>query len=398
VNIRLYGLSTLVLLSLLFSACSTVPADGEAMVTSSISSGTSGSTEPPGPPKGPKFHQSAPPDLTDGEVGAYLESKALPLAPTHGGAFETMVNAVSSGSTPDVIIFGDSMVQQGVDPAVLSDLLSVQRGEPVTVFNGASSRARWGINRLLARYLVNQAKVPKLALVGITTRAGEDDVFYATEASTTAFSAVVEGCERLLSDTWDESNQMACERTQTDLVFRFRDGGGQISWARDGHPLQTSLQLDADSTLRDDGMILHPGVDADEAERISDKRMERGFPGFPRNDEDSTEQFKDMVRILERAGVTVLAFEVPYTPVHQDNLEQVGRNYNARRHQVAVNLATAADVPLYPVERFGPWWGDGDSRDAIHLSPQGAKDFTKQLSELPGLREAVGERLAEESP
>lgn len=140
-------------------------------------------------------------------------------------------------------------------------------------------------------------------------------------------------------------------------------------------------------------MILHPGVDADEAERISDKRMQRGFPGFPRNDDQATEQFKEMVQILEDAGVTVLAFEVPYTPVHQDNLEEVGRNYNGRRQEVASTLAREAQVPLFPVDRFGSWWGDGDSRDAIHLSPQGAKSFTKQLANLPGLKAEVDARL-----
>lgn len=347
----------------------------------------------PGPREGPPFHQSAPADLTDGEVREYLHRGVVPVAPMHGGAFETMVNALSLGATPDVLIFGDSMVQQGVDPAALSDLLSDPQDEPVTVFNGASSRARWGINRLLARYVVGQGRAPQIALIGITTRAGENDLFYSTEASTSAFSSVVEGCDRPLSDTWEQRHRRACERSQTDLVFRFRDGGGQIDWARDGHPLQTSLQLDEDSFLRDDGMILHPGVDADEAERISDKRMQRGFPGFPRNDDQATEQFKEMVQILEDAGVTVLAFEVPYTPVHQDNLEEVGRNYNGRRQEVASTLAREAQVPLFPVDRFGSWWGDGDSRDAIHLSPQGAKSFTKQLANLPGLKAEVDARL-----
>ncbi|MGB3257609.1 MAG: SGNH/GDSL hydrolase family protein [Ornithinimicrobium sp.] len=287
------------------------------------------------------------------------------------------------------------MVQQGVDPAVFSELLSAEQGEPVSVFNAASSRARWGINRMLARYIVAREAVPKVALIGITTRAGENDVFYRNDASISAFSAVVEGCDRPVSDVWTEGRERACKRSQSDLVFRFRNGGGQIDWARAGYPLQTSLQLDHDSRLREDGMILHPGVEVDEAKAVSDERMKRGFPGFPRNDDVATQEFTEMVRILEEAGVTTLAFEVPYTPVHQDNLEDAGRNYDGRRQEVARTLAESAQVPLFPVERFGPWWGDGDSRDAIHLSPQGAASFTKQLVDVPELRTALKSGLEE---
>lgn len=248
---------------------------------------------------------------------------------------------------------------------------------------------------MMARYIVADQDVPKVALLGITTRAGENDLFYRDDASVTAFSAVVEGCDRPTSEVWTGGRERACEKSQDDLVFRFRNGGGQIEWARAGYQLQTSLQLDQGSRLRADGMILHPGVDAEEAQAISDERMERGFPGFPRNDDEATEEFAETVEELEGAGVTVVAFEVPYTPVHQDNLEDAGRDYDAKRQEVARVLAASANVPLFPVERFGPWWGDGDSRDAIHLSPQGAGSFTKQLNAIPGFNAEISKALDE---
>ena len=44
----------------------------------------------------------------------------------------------------------------------------------------------------------------------------------------------------------------------------------------------------------------------------------------------------------------------------------------------------------FPVDSYGDWWGDGDSRDEIHLAPQGAKKYTRQLlDDTPGLRAAV---------
>src|SRR3546814_15757537 len=57
----------------------------------------------------------------------------------------TMVNAVTNlDSAPDVMLFGDSMTQQGVDPEVLGKELAKEAGSEVVAFNGASSRARWG--------------------------------------------------------------------------------------------------------------------------------------------------------------------------------------------------------------------------------------------------------------
>ncbi|WP_374929085.1 hypothetical protein [Kytococcus sedentarius] len=106
------------------------------------------------------------------------------------------------------------------------------------------------------------------------------------------------------------------------------------------------------------------------------------------------EQFTALVDFLESEGVTVLTTEIPYPPVHQDTLEELGRDYDARRQRVAASLAEAADAEHFPVDRFGAWWGDGSSRDAIHLAPEGAKDFSRQLVEdVPGFSDAVGAGL-----
>ena len=333
------------------------------------------------------------PDVTEEQLQGLVDDDMLPLAPAHGGAFETMSNAVKAGPTPDVVLLGDSMVQQGVDPQVLGALLSKEVGRDVVTFNAASSRARWGMNGMLARYLVEIGRAPKVALLGITTRAGEHDSFYNTEGAHSPFSSMVEGCDRPASDRWTEDDAAACQKDVSDLRTRFRDGGDQVARALKGEKPQTSLYLAPGSRLRSDGFMIHPGVTKAKAKAVSDERMRRGFPGFPTVLPDGQQQFDETVQILRDAGTTVLAFELPYSPVHQANLDKAGKNYDGRRQAVARELAADKDVPLFEVKDFSAWWSDGDSRDAIHLAPAGAKKFALQLTTLPGFTDAVVEGL-----
>lgn len=343
-----------------------------------------------------RFNQPLTADVTGAQLDDWTVQGLLPVAPAHGGAFETMTNALRAAQPgPEVIIFGDSMTQQGVDPAALGELLSDATGDDVSVFNGASSRARWGINLMLARYVVSLENPPSVALMGISTRAAERDDFYTTEGAASAFSSMVEGCQRPTSDTWGEADVARCERDVADPLFRFRVGGEQVARAQEGQPAQTSLWIRQGSRLRSDGFMVHPGVSAAEAQEISDTRMERGFPGFPTAQEEAVADFGSAVELLRRHGVTVLAFEIPYTPVHQANLEAAGEDYDAHRQEAARGLTAPHDVRLFPVEEFGDWWGDGDSRDAIHLSPQGAAKFARQLTEIPGFLEEVQAGLAD---
>lgn len=379
-------------LILLLSACESGAAEEDGP---GADSGASSSTDEDSFPT-VKFNQALTQDVTPEQLEDWTAKNLLPLAPAHGGAFETMTNALRiADPAPDVIIFGDSMTQQGLDPAELGNLLAEAAGEEVIAFNGASSRARWGMNLLLAHYVVSLEDPPSVALMGISTRAAERDDFYTSEGAKSPFSSLVEGCDRPASDTWGEADAERCERDVADPLFRFRTGGDQVARAQEGQPAQTSLRIREGSQLRSDGFMIHPGVSAAEAKEISDTRMERGFPGFPTVHDEAVADFGEAAELLRSHGVTVLAFEIPYTPVHQANLEEAGRDYDARRQDAAQALTTPHEVPLFAVDEFGDWWGDGDSRDAIHLAPQGAAKFARQLTETPGFLEEVQAGLAD---
>lgn len=341
-------------------------------------------------PDGPVFNQPLPDDVTTDEIQDLVDEHRIPVGPTHGGVFETMTNAMTLQPRHDVMLFGDSMTQQGIDPKVLGDRLSEQAGREVTVFNAASSRARWGINRMVARYAESVDRLPRVAVLVVSTRAAERDNFYTGTVQHTPFSHAVEGCDRPSSKSWDQRAEDECDKDVSDLRYRYRFGGGQVEWARDGQPMQQKITISSTSRLLSNGMIEHPSVTRAESEKISKERGERGFPGFSTVHDDAVEHYRDLVDLLESKGVTVVSTEIPYTPAHQATLESMGRDYDAKRQEAAAELAERGGTEHFPVQRFGDWWGDHSSRDAIHLAPEGAEDFADQLvDDTPGFADAV---------
>ncbi|MGH3383349.1 MAG: SGNH/GDSL hydrolase family protein [Nocardioidaceae bacterium] len=350
---------------------------------------TDGESPTPTPTPGTTPTGQMPADVTDEQIEQWIADNRLAEAPTHGMAFETMVNNLWRDGAPDVLLLGDSMTQQGVDPAILGDALAQQAGQSVRVFNAASSRARWGVNRLVVRYAERHDVLPKVAVIGISTRAAEGDLFYRDEVSREPLSSVVEGCDR----DWRSAEERRCVRDREDLLFRFRSRPDQVAQAQAGVQLSHAYRVDADSILRPDGYLAHPSMTVAQVEKTSDQRMKRGFPGYPTIHDEAKASFKEMVGLLRENGVTVLAFEIPYPPPHQANLEAAGRGYDAKRQQSARRLAASADVPLFEVDRFGDWWGDGSSRDALHLAPKGAAGFARQLAEMDGFSDTVVDGL-----
>lgn len=340
------------------------------------------------------WNRPLPKDVTEKQLQTWLDEGRLPLGEGHGGVFETMTAAyAATEKTPDVAFLGDSMTQQGVDPEVLEKKLSASSGQDVTAFNAASSRARWGVNKMMAKYMVKIDKVPDVVVLSISTRAAEGDEFYKEDPAHSTFSSVVEGCDREEGKNWTEDDAKQCVKDNRSLRERYREAGGQVARARAGMKAATSVLVDENSALRSDGMLLHESMTKADVQKTSDKRTKRGFPGFPRVEDDAVRDFGETKRILEAHGATVISTEIPYSPPHQKNLESFG-DYDQKRQDAAKELAERNDVEHFPVDSYGSWWGDHDSRDAIHLAPQGAASFTAQLlDDTPGFREAVEEGI-----
>lgn len=330
------------------------------------------------------------PEYTDAKIERWIRQGKLPEAPSHGDVFLTMANTLWRDGPHDVVVFGDSMAQQGFDPQALSDAVEGSTGQPVRVFNAGSSRARWGVNRMLVRYAERHRVLPKVALLAITTRAAEDDAFYANDVSTRPFAAVTDGC----ADSRSAKRRAECERERSDLRFRFRGREDMMEAAAAGKQWPASMWVRDGVRLRSDGLLAHPSVTVRQVESDSRRRLEHA-PGNPHVDEAAQAEFRETVEILRRNDVTVIAFSMPYTPVHQNNLESEYPGYDKRRTDAATELTASVQVPLFQVESFGAWWGDGDSRDAIHLSEAGGGSFVRQLWGMPGFADAIHGGLAQ---
>lgn len=330
-----------------------------------------------------------------GELQTLLDDGLLPPGTSHGIAIETMTDALAGRPRPDVMLFGDSMTQQGVDPIALGDALKESAGRQVTVFNAASSRARWGVNLMVARHAEESGRLPKVAILMISTRAAERDNFYATTVQHTSFSHVVEGCDRETSEDWSESDEEACRLDLDDLTVRYATAGGQVLRAREGLRPPESMDFPArDATLRSDGFIGYRGTSISRVETLAAARVDGRNPGLPHVSDDALEQFTALVDLLEGEGVTVLAAEIPYSPPYQRALTGLSDDHEQRRQRAATALAEAGGIELFPVDGFGDWWGDRSSRDEIHLSAEGASDFADQLvGDTPGFADAVVEGL-----
>lgn len=349
---------------------------------------------PAGTPIVGTSNRPTPTDVTPAQISTWLREGRLPPAPAHGLMFEAMTTSIRERPAPDIMIFGDSMTQQGIDPVTLSRLLSPAVGREVTAFNASSSRARWGVNRLAADYAISIGKAPKIALVGISTRAAEKDVAY-DDAKITPFAAMVQGCDERIGAEWTAADEAQCERYVKDPNERWARAGDQIRVAKAGKKAPTSVKFRADGLdwLQPDGFMNHPGMSTGDVLASSRKRAER-FPGWPNMDPEGKAAFDAFVDDLERAGVTVITFEIPYSPVHQRTLEGISNGqYDKKRQKAAADLVAGTDVHHFPVTSYGDWWSDGDSRDEIHLAPNGAKKFTKQIVEMPGFEDAAVDAL-----
>ena len=92
----------------------------------------------------------------------------------------------------------------------------------------------------------------------------------------------MEGCDREEGKNWTEDDAKQCVKDNRSLRERYREAGGQVARARAGMKAATSVLVDENSALRSDGMLLHESMTKADVQKTSDKRTKRGFPGFPR--------------------------------------------------------------------------------------------------------------------
>ena len=310
----------------------------------------------------------------------------LPIAAAHLEDFEvTWMNLAREGR-PDVLILGDSLSQQGLDPAELRAKLSTELGRDVSVFDGASSAGGFGVNRAVVDQLAREGRLPKVAVLGVSPSSFASDATLHQAFAPSPLGGIFTDCA--LAGGLDDL--LACRAGDVSALWRWRGNIDRVLGAI-LHPWPR--------TLREQGFLLRAdGFRAGPPATVAALRAQ--LPTALANEgstlrvgADVPDSFATLVGALREHGVPVVAVAVPYSPVLTDALEARAPGWEGARQAIVAGLGAAAGVSIVDPGRFGSWWGDGSSRDVKHLSRDGAPRFVDQLWSMPAFRDALVEGL-----
>ena len=318
----------------------------------------------------------------EGAIRLLIAADRLPPARAHLRDFEIMWMNLARQSVPDVLILGDSVTQQGIDPAVLASELSSQSGRDVAAYNAASAAAGFGINLSIARQLAREGRLPDVAIVGIQPGAITSDASLREIFLPTPMGMLFTGCSRM--SRYEEV--LDCQLTQVSALWRWRGTPLRIVDAV-RRPFPDTSRRDR-LTLRTDGFR---AGDASRMRRIS-RQVDRWLEREPDNltlGEDAAAAYRELVRFLVEAGVHVVPVALPENPLLTAALVERYPDWDDRWRTALARLEAEGGVPIVRVDSFGSWWTDGSSRDVKHLSQEGAAALTRQVAAMSEFRQAT---------
>lgn len=321
--------------------------------------------------------------LLIGELGirALIATHRLPSAPAHRFDFEVTWTNLARAGVVDVLIVGDSVAQQGIDPSVLEGLIHQKAGRPVTVFNAASPGGNLGTNAAIVEQLVREGRLPSIVIVAVYSGTLSTDDVYRDVFSRTPMGRLFDGC----AGPMDLEETLDCRAGQASALWRWRGRPDRLVDAiSNGMPRTDntdSLQLRADGFREGRGRPVRQLERQLARANLDRRRFELT--------EDVRESWERLTTLALDAGATVIPVAIPDTPPMQRRMEELqpGRSES---YQAAVRaLGTSTGLEFVEVDEFGMWWGDGMARNYNHLSRRGALAFTWQLWGMESFQERV---------
>jgi hypothetical protein len=314
-------------------------------------------------------------------VRLLVATHRLPFAPAHTREFEVMWTNLSRGPAPDVLILGDSVSQQGIEPAVLGRRAGRALGRTVTIFNAASPGGTVSVNRALVEQLAREGRLPKVAIVGIYPGTLKNDLTYTEFLGRSPMGGIFGDCE--LEGTLEGT--LACRLNGISLAWRWR---GQLDRIATSFVDPVPLQMRSDGLLlRQDGFREGRGVPLSRLDaQLAQANLDRRLFAFP---PEVLAGYERLIDVLRDNRVAIVAIQIPDTPVLEAGMEA----YQPGRLQMMVDavadIEATTGLDFIKVEAFGSWWADGMARNFNHLSAEGAKAFTAQLWEVDAFREQL---------
>ena len=324
-------------------------------------------------------------------VRSLIGMDRLPVARAHLRDFEIMWANLHRGPAPDLLILGDSVSQQDIDPAILASSIESAVGEKVRTFDAASAGAGFRVNEAVVRQLALENRLPRVAIIGIQpgTIEGGDDADASFFAS--PMGQLLGGC----GASADAGRWLDCELGSASALWRWRGTPGRVLAALQ-RPQPTTSRSNA-LLLREDGFrVGDPRPEARIRQQVS--RWVAGEPAELRVDPAVLSAYRDLVQLLVRNGVAVVPVALPENPLLTAALVARTPQWEASRRAAVSAFEASTGVAAVHVDAFGPWYTDGSSRDAKHLSGAGAAQLTGQLWQMPDFRTRILAALGPSSP
>jgi len=320
--------------------------------------------------------------VAEAGVRVLIATGRLPMAAAHLEDFEvTWANLDRLGSA-EILVLGDSLSQQGIDPAALGSMVGRDLGRPVVAFDAASSGGSFGVSRALVLQLAREKRLPKVAIVGVSPVSLASDTTYRDVFAHTSLGQIFNDCALASS----ASALIDCRFGEVSALWRWRGQPARIASAvLRGQP--TTLRTRG-FLLRRDGFREGPPATS----KSLAAQLPVALPGEPGSrtlGADAAQAFVDLVATLRADGVTVIAVAIPYSPLLKDALEARHPGWEASRLAAIQRLEALAGIAIVDPLRFGSWWSAPMSRDVKHLSRLGAPKFVEQLLGMPAFRDPL---------
>jgi hypothetical protein len=324
-------------------------------------------------------------------VRALIAAHRLPAGAARIPSIEVSWTNLERGGPVDILILGDSLARMGISPRVLEERASRRAGRAVSVFNLGTPGAGFPVYTAYVEELAQQGRLPKLAVIGISTVAIQRPDRVAAAPLRSPFGrmlsdcAGVEGFEDVLSCRLESASALWRWRGQSDRLLEAIVGGGVPDRDRTNG-----------ITVGIDGFAWGRSLDA----ATLDKKVAIALRNTPplRKAHPDVDAFVALADSLRTHGVATVAVLIPYAPPLEQALAGRERGWRQVRVNLLDQLGNAADLRIIRPRSMAPWWTPAASHDARHLSPAGAIDFTEDLWGQGPFRRAILAAVGAEAP
>jgi hypothetical protein len=326
--------------------------------------------------------------LLAAEIGLriMIATGRLPVAVAHSGQFELTWANLHRREQWDVLLLGDSTTQEGINPAVIGEILSAEIGHETAVFDGAVPGSKILLNTTMARELDREGRLPRIVVLGIQPGwlggNGEFENFFIK----TPMGRIATHCS--YETTYE--GIVSCRAEEISVLWRMRGRVTTLLQAID-HPLPTSMRGRGGkraSLLGPDGFRSADGTSDEALTNELNRRERRGQLHDFHLLSAAAANFTALATFLRDRGVAVFAVSIPNIPPLQERLDRLYPGWADRYAEGLDQLEAMSGVRIVRPQ-IDSWFTPADAHNAKHLSRRGADHFTRMIMEVDWVRELM---------